>query len=222
MTLLKIGLFLCVSLLYCASSQAQHNDVKSCILEHAHKNYPHQDIDLVFDYPPSLNTTTAPNLLDYHEEQGRFRATLSGVNKPITGRVRIMISLPVLNKPVSAQHTIQSDDITSIRIDSSTLKDDHAVRATDLVGKQPRHKTLSVMQPISMRDVMAPRIVKHDQVMRVVYQDGTLKMSTLAKARKDASVGDSIAFSLLNGRKKHIEATVVDADTAYIRVMAHT
>lgn len=200
--------------LHCVDTYA----MDSALLNKAKEIYPNQELRIQLDYPNQATTVPSDiNITQFEEQDGRFKAWLLGHPQPITGRVHFRVSIPVLNKPLSPQHIIERDDITFIPVDVSTLKDGVALRGEDVLGKQPKHKILTVMSPIYMRDVSAPAVVKRGEMIRIVYQVGGMSISSTGCAKGDGAIGDRIAFDMQNGRKKQVDAVIADAHTAFIR-----
>ncbi len=187
---------------------------------HVKNDYPGQEIQLVFDHLQPLRKLLEENrdLTSYKNlGQGRVQFTAKGMDKPLTAKVNFLVSVPVLNKPLSPHHVIQADDVVLMKVLLSSLKGSYVFRAEELIGKQSRQKVLGVLTPIQTTDIIAPIAVKREGITRILYRTGNLTLITRARALKDGAVGQRIIFETMGNVKKVLEATVVDAHTAEIQ-----
>jgi flagella basal body P-ring formation protein FlgA len=76
--------------------------------------------------------------------------------------------------------------------------------ADDVIGLSVK-RPLRTGQAVSTRDLLAPLVIRRDDLVQVIYRDGSIVLSLEAKAMGNAAVGE--LFTLQNtSSKKSIEA----------------
>lgn len=143
---------------------------------------------------------------------GRFSATVAAPGggsapTPVTGRLVRMVKLPVLDRPVAPGEIIAQGDITSLEVASERVTPETVLSASDLVGKTPR-QTLRAGQPLLAGDVHTPIVVHKDDLVLVVLETPSMRLTTQAKALDDGGTGAVIRVANTKSNRV-IEARVV-------------
>ncbi len=144
---------------------------------------------------------------------GRFTALVSAPTddaaaerQRVTGRLIRMARLPALNRPVAPGEVIAARDIETQELRADRVGPDLIVDARELVGKTPRH-ALRAHEPLRAFDVQAPVIVHRDDLVTIVLETPTLRLSTQGKALEDGGMGATIRITNTKSSRV-IDATV--------------
>lgn len=177
-----------------------------------------QLFSIVLDYPDILQRLPRHARITSCSRTGknRLQVFVKGMKKPIGAKIEFLARIPVLNKPLSPHHVIERDDITFATIPLDHLNGAYALRMDDLLGKQAAHKPIHPMQPIPLREVRAPIIVKRESLLKLSYQVGNIHLSAMGKATRDASLGERITFETGKDKKKRIDALIIAPDQAIV------
>jgi flagella basal body P-ring formation protein FlgA len=149
----------------------------------------------------------------------RFKATLThgAVTKTVAGAVVRLIQLPVLEEAASGDTLISANHIRMQAFDENMAKGDVAISNKELSGfKVRKGRLIKANTPIRKSDIERPLAIKKGDTIRVAYIDPTFEVSTVALAKSDASIGDTVTLEV--GTKKNIvQAIVVHEGRAEIR-----
>jgi flagellar basal body P-ring formation protein FlgA len=136
----------------------------------------------------------------------------------VTGRVRRMLDMPVLNRLVAPGETIAAQDIETIALPADRLTQAFVVGIADLVGKTPK-RSLRPGEPIRPSDVQTPIVIRRGELVTVVLQSATLLLTAQAKALEDGAQGQAIRVS--NTRSgKTLDATVNGPGTVMLATLS--
>ncbi len=163
------------------------------------------DFEITIDRPslPLGNQDPRPTsiVLDglHHDEtSGRFRAIMIGTVEgeprfelPIEGRLRPMVSIAVLSRPIARGELISAADLEWKMVAPDMISKASLTDEAELVGAEARRR-LSPGRMLSSRDVGAPRLVQRGQPVRVIYAEGGMRLTALGTARDDGALGDTV------------------------------
>jgi flagella basal body P-ring formation protein FlgA len=157
--------------------------------------------------------TIAVEGLSLDPRSGRFSALVSSPaddpaaeRQRVTGHLQRMARLPALNRPVSPGETISERDIETIEMRAERVTPDLLPDARDLIGKTPRHP-LQAHQPLHAFDVQTPLVVHRDDLVTIVLETPSLRLSTQGKALDDGSMGATIRVANTKSNRV-VDATV--------------
>ncbi|HXY99730.1 MAG TPA: flagellar basal body P-ring formation chaperone FlgA [Stellaceae bacterium] len=157
--------------------------------------------------------TIAIEGLSLDARTGRFSAMVSAPaddaaaeRQRITGRLVRMARLMVLNRPVTPGDVIAQRDIEAMELPADRAGPDALTEARELVGKTPRHP-LQAHQPLHAFDVQTPVIVHKDDLVTIVLETPSLRLSTQGKALEDGGLGATIHVANTKSNRV-IDATV--------------
>ena len=140
----------------------------------------------------------------------------------ISGTIIDMIDIPVLTRPIAGQETIQSSDISWLKIPSNKVNAMTITSPQLMIGHVPRNKTLYANTPLSNMDLQKPILVRKGSIVMVRYTIPYMELTAQAIAKRDGALGETIEFSPMSQQgdgssKKMIYATVVGANQAQIQ-----
>lgn len=148
-----------------------------------------------------LVPASAPQHLDVEgltvdPRSGRFSALVAALSpgasaERVTGRLVRMIKLPVLNRPVAPGETIGARDVTTLSFRADRVGPDMVLDARELVGKTPRH-LLHAEEPLRAADVQAPVIVHKGDLVTIVLETASMRLTAQGKALEDGGMGAPI------------------------------
>jgi flagella basal body P-ring formation protein FlgA len=124
----------------------------------------------------------------------------------ITGRVRRMLDMPVLTRPIAPGETIAAGDIETVTLPAERLNQTFVVAAAELVGKTPK-RSIRPGEPIRPGDIQAPIVIRKGELIVVTLQSAVLYLTAQGKALEDGALGQAIRVA--NTRSgKVLDATV--------------
>ncbi|MGI9387726.1 MAG: flagellar basal body P-ring formation chaperone FlgA [Methyloligellaceae bacterium] len=154
--------------------------------------------------------------LDLNNTSGVFRARIgySGVSETQTnivvrGRAIEMAELPVPVRPILRNQTIATEDIKVIRIAKARISDGTAQAREDVIGKAAKRR-LTANRPMQRSDLEAPKVIKRNTMVEILFVQGGLLLKSEGRALSDAAKGQAV--KVLNTQtKRTIEGTAVAA-----------
>lgn len=178
------------------------------------------DADILVDSPVdgiALNGQGLPDMafdaLSYDPLTQRFSgiAKLSRDGKvvsrtPISGMAAKMLDVPMLSGPIDRGMQIGSTDVISVRMPARDVKPGMVTHTEDLVGMVAR-RALKNNAPIAKNDVIPQILVRRNEIVSVTYKNGTIVLTTKARALANAAKGDTVQLENPSS-KKIIEAVV--------------
>lgn len=136
--------------------------------------------------------------LDVRQPSGSFdaslRVTLEGGQAGIIslrGRAEAQAEVAILARPVARGERIARDDLASRWLPAARLDGDALVDAADLVGQEAARR-LPAGRVVRAADIRAPRLVRKDEPVTLVYRRGGLDLVSGGTALDSGGEGDSI------------------------------
>ena len=143
-------------------------------------------------------------------------ADVSADRVRVTGRVRRMLDMPVLSRPIAPGETIAANDVETIALPSDRLNQTFVVAASELVGKTPK-RSIRPGEPIRPGDIQTPVVIRRGELVTVVLQSAGLLLTAQAKALEDGAQGQAIRVS--NTRSgKTLDAAVSGPGTVTLSI----
>ena len=112
----------------------------------------------------------------------------------VTGRIRRMLDMPVLARPVAPGETITADDVETIALPADRLNQNFVVLANELVGKTPR-RNIRPGEPVRPSDIQTPIVIRKGELVTIVLQSPALFLTVQGKALDDGAEGQAIRVS---------------------------
>jgi flagellar basal body P-ring formation protein FlgA len=136
--------------------------------------------------------------LTYEPRSGRVSALIvsetddGGTERVrVTGSLRYMVALPVLNRYVAPGETIRAGDIDRVTVRSDRIYQAVVAEADELVGRTPR-RAIRPQEPVRQADIMMPIVVKKGDLVTVVLETSGLRLTVQAKSNDDGAQGATI------------------------------
>jgi flagella basal body P-ring formation protein FlgA len=128
---------------------------------------------------------------------GRFSAMVSGGDgepQRVSGRLVRMTSLPALARPIAPGETIGAGDLETIKLRAERVSGDLVLDAHELIGKTPRH-LLRAHEPVRGPDVETPLVVRKGDLVTIVLETATMRLTAQGKALEGGSRGAAIRIA---------------------------
>ncbi len=132
----------------------------------------------------------------------------------VTGRLIRMVELPVLARPVAPGETIAAQDIESLKLRAERIGADTITDRRELVGKTPR-RALRAHEPLHAADVQAPIVVHKGDLVTIVLETPSLRLTAQGKALEDGALGAAIRIANTKSNRV-IDATVTGPNLAAV------
>jgi flagellar basal body P-ring formation protein FlgA len=155
--------------------------------------------------------------LTFEPRGGRVTAYVAaddGEPVRVTGRLRQMIELPVLLRPVSPGEMIAERDVGRITVAADRFLQGYIADAGDVIGKTPR-RALRPNEPLRAGDLHVPLVVKRGEIVTLVLETPSLQLTAQGKAIEDGGQGATIRVANVKSGRV-IEAVVTGPNTAVI------
>ncbi|MGE4351068.1 MAG: flagellar basal body P-ring formation chaperone FlgA [Bdellovibrionales bacterium] len=186
-----------------------------------------ESVELVFDnrnlqiyLPATLEPDFSLMNFSYDETSHRFRSELVArtderpINQPITGRVVIKKSVPVLIRRLSAGTTVTPSDITYITLNEDQIGNDVLTDEVEIIGQELRRDEQEG-DVLRAHDVIPPRLVTRGALVMIKIQTPTMLITTQGKALQDGTKGDVVR--ILNVQSNRVVEGTVEA-TGVVRI----
>jgi flagella basal body P-ring formation protein FlgA len=170
-------------------------------------------------FPASPETLVVENL-SFDQRSGRVSAYVansaddSAERLHITGRMRYLVELPVLNRYIAPGEIITARDIERVEFRSDRINQAVAAEESELIGRTPR-RAVRPQEPVRQADIMLPLMVRKGDLVTVVLQTPALRLTAQGKATDDGAQGAVIRVA--NSKSgRMLDATVVGPGAAII------
>jgi flagella basal body P-ring formation protein FlgA len=131
-------------------------------------------------------------------------------------KVHRSVELPVLLRYVPPGETIAADDVGMVEVPAARLVQAVVAEPADLIGKTPR-RAVRPGQPVRAADVQLPVVIQKGELVTVVVETGSMRLTAQARASEDGAQGQAIRIT--NTRSgKVLDATV--AGPGIVRIEA--
>jgi flagella basal body P-ring formation protein FlgA len=170
---------------------------------------------------PAGDYTTRVVLPAGTEPMGRVRLRIEFVqnDRPVkstwvTADVGVFGSVVVARRPIARGETLAPDDLTLDRGDLSQVPHGAAMRIEDaahMIAKVP----LNPFTPIRREQLEAPTAVKRGDVVLLVAERGTLRITVPGEVREDAGLGQQVHV-VNRTTRKDLVGRVVDPSTVAV------
>lgn len=134
--------------------------------------------------------------------------------KAVSGRFDEMVEMPVLKHSVRAGEIIKAEDVELRDYAKARARPDTVIDMASLLGKSPE-RVISPGRPIRAQELAQPMVVKKNDLVKMLYNQGSMSISTSGQAMMDGIKGSVISVRNLES-KKIIQATIQDANTVII------
>lgn len=168
----------------------------------------------------------AVDSLAIEPRSGRFFAfiaapagSVDAQRQRVTGRLIRMIDLPVLSRALAPGDTIAAADIETMRVRAERLGSDAVLDRRTLIGKTPR-RMLRPHEPLRVGDVQVPLLVHRGDLVTIVLETPTMRLTTQGKALADGAMGAMLQIANTKSNRL-IDARVTGANTVAVDAPSH-
>lgn len=162
------------------------------------------------------NTMFNPESEAFHatleiKRDGKLLETVS-----LEGVATPMAVVPMVTRTVISGTVLSAGDITETAMPKKLLRDDTILSKADLIGMTVR-RAIQPDAAINQGDITPPVMVKRNEIITVTYKNGTMQLSTKARALSNGSLGD--VLQLINPTSnKTFEAKVTGPQQAEVNL----
>ena len=153
--------------------------------------------------------------IDLDAANGRFDADLRAPAGDLTvatvhvsGRLKDMLQVPVLSRPMMPGDVVGAQDITWISVDVSQLPPGQVMDASELIGHTPRHPLRAgvALRPV---DLEVPLLVHRNDAVMIVLEAPGMSLTAEGRALDNGGKGELIRVVNIQSNRM-IDATVLD------------
>lgn len=184
-----------------------------------HASITNRDGDNIFSYSQPISVEIRG--LKFDAATHRFTTNLVSVSgkdvisvRAINGRYDEMVEVPVLKNSARAGEVIAQDNIEIRDYPKARTRSDTVTDMASLVGKSPQ-RVISSGRPIRSTELEEAAVVKKNDMVKMVFNQGAMQISTMGQAMTDGGAGSVISVRNM-ASKKIVQATVKDASTVLI------
>lgn len=217
-----MGVFFIVGMSYARAGFEE--DVRAYLSQ----DFQGQDVRMHWDHPDRIGKLPVGVKITAYENLGggRVQFRVEGQDHPLLGKADFMVDVPTLRAPFAKGSVIREEDIIMQKMPMSQVPGDAVLQSNMLIGKAPKNTVQPALTAIKSDDLIAPKVIKQNDIVTVIYKSQSLTLATKGKALKGGSVGDRVSFEIQKHNapenqkhiKKYIDAVVVDGDTAIVKV----
>jgi flagella basal body P-ring formation protein FlgA len=129
----------------------------------------------------------------------------------IVGRVEVFGNAYLAAHPLKQNQMISSADLELQKINLTEVADRYAT-SLDQVENRRVLRNVGVHQPLELKDLDKPLVLKRGDMVKIVYDQPGLSVTAKGQANADGGIGDTLAVTNITSQKK-IYCKVLDAQT---------
>ncbi|MBW2061049.1 MAG: flagellar basal body P-ring formation protein FlgA [Deltaproteobacteria bacterium] len=119
----------------------------------------------------------------------------------VAGRINLFCQAVVAARTIERGEVIRAKDIKTARVNLARLRQAAINSPAEVIGKANRRRRLHPGQPILARDLSKQPVVKKGDTLTIMVESGTLRITTLGKAKQDGAAGEKIPVLNLRSKK---------------------
>lgn len=132
----------------------------------------------------------------------------------VTGNIEVLTDVVVTTKPIGRYKPITNDDICIQTKDLSELQSNVITSYEEALGKRAK-RTINANVILRTDLIEAPPLVKYGDIVSIIAESGSLKVTALGKVKQKGFRGDRIKVINIDS-KKVIYARVLDSNTVEV------
>jgi len=173
-------------------------------------NLPSQDYDLSMDVPPNSR------YLGHTPVEVTFnRGRVDEKRIWVSAYVEVLTPVVVLKRPLARNQIMTADDVVLENEDLAKVPAG-AITDVDAVVGQRLKRTLGVGTVLRSAWLDKPTIVRRGDVVKLMIETETLKITTLGRVDERGGMGDTVRVVNLDS-KRRVYGQVVDSQTIRVR-----
>lgn len=174
-----------------------------------------------FHVDPRIKGAPGIKQLDLRRDTGRFRVVVSfgnaeyaALERTFTGRAFPSVEAIVPVAAIKRGETIRKEDLKIARLPRSRVSGPAYTDMANVVGLAAK-KRLIPGRAIMRSDIEAPKLVKRNSLVTIVYKTNGMILKTTGRALGDAALGETVSVQNTQS-KRTIEAEVTAAGTVSV------
>ncbi|HYM03742.1 MAG TPA: flagellar basal body P-ring formation chaperone FlgA [Stellaceae bacterium] len=158
--------------------------------------------------------------LTFDVRTGRFSAFVTAPigsetdRQAVGGRVLRLADIPVPTRVIAPGEAIGPHDVVMIRVPADHVAQDSVTELRELVGKTPRHP-LRAHEPIRFSDVQVPVVIHKGDLVTILLETPTMRLSAQGKAMEDGAMNAAIRVANTKSSRV-IDAIVTGSNTVAV------
>jgi flagella basal body P-ring formation protein FlgA len=129
----------------------------------------------------------------------------------IVGKVEVFGNVYLASRPMKQNEMLSQADLEVHKMNLTDSADRFATRL-DQVENRRVLRNLGVHQPLELKDLDKPLVLKRGDQVKIIYEEPGLSLSASGKANADGGVGDTLAVTNESSQKT-VHCKVVDSRT---------
>lgn len=129
----------------------------------------------------------------------------------VAGRVEVHQNVYLAARPLKQNEIIMRADLEVQKINITDAPDQYAMRPEQVENHRVLH-SVGVHQPIELKDLDKPLVVKRGDPVTIVFDLPGLQVTAKGQVNVDAGVGDTLAVTNISSRKT-VYCKVIDSQT---------
>jgi flagella basal body P-ring formation protein FlgA len=129
----------------------------------------------------------------------------------VSGRIEVFGSVYLASRPLKKNEIITAADLKIQKVNITDSADRFAMNS-DQVENRRVLRDIGLNQPIELKDLDKPLVLKRGDQVTIVYDQPGLQVTAKGQANADGSIGDTLQVVNVSS-KKNIVCKVVDAQT---------
>ncbi len=132
----------------------------------------------------------------------------------VVGRVEVMGNVYLASRPIKQNEMIGPSDLELKKINITDAADRFATRV-DQVENRRVLRNIGTHQPIELKDLDKPLVLKRGDPVMIVYDQPGLQVTAKGQVSADGGIGDTLAVMNVSS-KKTIHCKILDAQTVRV------
>ncbi|MGA3116909.1 MAG: flagellar basal body P-ring formation chaperone FlgA [Syntrophobacteraceae bacterium] len=129
----------------------------------------------------------------------------------VVGKVEVFGNVYLASRPLKQNEIISEADLEVHKMNLTDAADRFATRPDQVESRRVLHN-IGVHQPLELRDLDKPLVLKRGDSVQIVYDEPGFSVTAKGQANADGGVGDALVVTNVES-KKTIQCRVVDART---------
>ncbi len=129
----------------------------------------------------------------------------------VVGKVEVFGNVYLASRPLKQNEIISEADLEVHKMNLTDAADRFATRPDQVESRRVLH-SIGVHQPLELRDLDKPLVLKRGDSVQIVYDEPGFSVTAKGQANADGGVGDALLVTNVES-KKTVQCRVLDART---------
>ncbi len=187
-------------------------EISDALNEYLQDKY-HEEFDVQLETPVAITPDLEPFKHDFalgniqvNDQRSRLKADIVFNNKPgqslkLVARLDVMIEVPVLSHPIKPGDIINPEDIVWQKLPERRVKGKIITSLDEMVGYQPRNRTLASNDPLRKLDLIKLQTIKRGSLVLAYIDNQGISVQMQAKALDGGAAGEKIRLQNTDSNK---------------------